>query len=227
MTPAASIINHVTTYGLDDVDHHRYSVRRAAIPGWSTPCHALFFKAVLAELFGREADYIPSILICGVYHGLDLALIADLAARHHRGREYRLTGVDLFSAEPCADWPAEKRGLTWQQAFGCEPPSIDAARRNCPSAEIVQASSIDYLAQHAPKFDFIYLDTSHDEQTVRQELTVALINPTPGLLVAGDDYTADGGFIGGVATAVSAMLPNHIPLFNRVWLAEVSGRGSA
>jgi hypothetical protein len=184
------------------------------IPGWSTVGHQLFFAAILAE------PSIRRVLVCGVYHGLDLLLLARAAAQ--LGRTVELTGVDLFSAAPCADWPAAKRHLTWEQAFGCPPPSREAAQKNCPAATLVTARSTDFLRDHAGKFDAIFLDTSHDYDTVSSEIGYAMFEHagTP-LLLCGDDYVADGGFEGGVSAACDCLLPGHLTAFSRLWLAEV------
>jgi hypothetical protein len=137
MKPVARIINRVSMENEHEslIEWGRIHSIIQRIPGWTKPEQALFFLAVLEELFRSERT--PRMLICGVYHGLDLALIADVAAAYF-GRSVELHGVDLFSAEPCADWPEEKRGMTWEQAFQCPPPSLDAARANCPGAQIYQ-----------------------------------------------------------------------------------------
>lgn len=222
MKPVARIINDWASLASLDIPRERtiFDQHRRRIPGWTEYTQFLFFAAVLAELF-REVRT-PRILICGVYHGLDLALIANIALR--LGRAIDLHGVDLFSAEPCADWPPGKRGMTWEQAFGCPPPSIEAARRNCPSALISQHSAETFIDCHLGvadrAFDFIYLDTSHDEKTVRGEI-IAAKRRTYGAILAGDDYTGPDSFNNGVESAVNALLPDHNVLFNRTWIAQL------
>lgn len=219
MKPVARIVNDFTSAPptLEDVD--RFRALSQSIPGWSHLGHVALFKSLLRELFESDPAREPSLLVCGVYHGLDLAIIAYLAAQYHPTRLYRLTGVDLFSAAPCADWPVEKRHLTWEQAFQCAPPSLSAAVKNCPTAEICACDSIKYLNEFAGDFDAIYLDTSHDEATVHRELTAILAHPRAGRLLAGDDYSGPGNFDCGVARALDALLPDHQALGNRVWLA--------
>jgi len=186
------------------------------IPGWSYELHYLFFRSLLLSL-NR-----PRILVCGVYHGLDLALI-ELAANATGRPIARIVGVDLFSSEPCADWPEEKRGMTWREAFNCEPPSETAARANAPTAEIVRSNSVDYLRQHASEFDVIFLDTSHDYETVRNEIGACSgRDDLAPFILCGDDYSggpADCDW--GVASAVEEMAPDHFALFNRIWLTEI------
>lgn len=215
MTPAARIINDMFLERLTPEDEAAFSYLRRTIPGWSTPLHALFFKCVLKELFRTNSD--PALYVCGVYHGLDLAIISDLARRHHAGREYWLSGVDLFSAEPCDDWPADKRGMTWEEAFNCPPPSMEAAKKNAPGAEIIKGRSTHHLPDLSIAADFIYLDTSHDEKTVTDEL--AAIGETAAIL-SGDDYTGpEGSFECGVKTALDKLLPRHNAVANRIWIA--------
>jgi hypothetical protein len=189
--------------------HSDFSKR---IPGWSLPCHASFFSAVCEALR-------PSFtaLICGVYHGLDLALLR-WAARDTRTL-VEITGVDLFSDSPCADWTPEQvaRG-SWQgNGFG-PPPSIEAARLNAPEAEIIRSHSVEYMKTCGRSFDFIYLDTSHDYTTVRDEIAAARNILTERAILAGDDYMQP--CVGwGVDRAVCESLPHHVGIASRIWLA--------
>lgn len=217
MKTIQSIIHHTTAgcvSGAPEPGEAEAAGLVCRIPGWSNVIHFQFFRSLFLSMER------PRILVCGVYHGLDLALI-ELAA-NSTGRPFgRLVGVDLFSSEPCADWPAEKRGMTWKQAFGCEPPSESAARANAPSAEIVRSNSVEYLKKHAGEFDAIFLDTSHDYETVRAEIS-ACLRRYARIVLCGDDYSggpADCDW--GVAKAVEEMAPHHFALFNRIWLAEI------
>lgn len=210
--PFARIINGLCSCD-SGRDHEEYAHARGSIPGWSLPAHFTFFGHVLAALPPSAR-----ILVCGVYHGLDLALISHAARL--LGKQIDLTGVDLFSSAPCADWPEEKRHLTWEQAFDCPPPSLEAARRHAPSARLVQARAHEYMRECAGfiAYDFIYLDTSHDEATVRAEIAAALPLLAPGGLLAGDDYYQPGS-CWGVDHAVTSALPGAAVFFNRIWLA--------
>lgn len=182
------------------------------IPGWSRPAHALFFSAVCESLR-------PSFraLVCGVYHGLDLALILVTAKR--AGVSVELTGVDLFSDQPCADWDEDQRARgTWEaNGFG-PPPSIESARLNAPTARLVKANSIEFMQSSPQLFDFIYLDTSHDYETVAREIPAAKRILAPGGVLAGDDYYNPGSGWG-VDRAVCELCPHHVALWNRIWLA--------
>lgn len=216
MNTQARILNRVSNALIrnNGADYAQLASLRQTIPGWSNELHQIFFKAVLAD------ESVKSVLVCGVYHGLDLAIMRGLLDAHWPGRDVRLVGVDLFSAESCADWPPEKRHLTWEDAFNCPPPSIEAARRNCPKAEIIACSSVAYLGQCAGNFDFIYLDTSHDETTVAAEIgnsvKLHIDGQTTPRILAGDDYCGPAEW--GVDRAVNALLPQHAVLFDRIWV---------
>jgi hypothetical protein len=189
-----------------------FQVIRGNIPGWSHVGHYAFFQHVVA-LLPQDAR----ILVCGVYHGLDLRLIETAAEK--LGKRIHLSGVDLFSDKPCADWPPEKRGLTWEQAFACPPPSMTAAHAHAPTAQIVKGDARLHLCSCAGAFDFIYLDTSHDFETVRHEIRAAKYALRPGGILGGDDYTGhETGW--GVDRAVQQELPYHLVFFNRIWLAQ-------
>lgn len=220
MKQAARILNRATAHLVRPHQSDQFELARLQkITGWSGFEHYCFFKAVLDELFALCGS--PRVLVCGVYRGLDLAILAHLASKYHAAQDISLTGVDLFSAEPCADWPAEKRDMSWEQAFGCPPPSAAAAAMHCPSATLVTANSVDYLAEHAGEFDFIYLDTSHDEFTVRRELEVIFADErTRRLILAGDDYSGPGNFECGVPRALAVMAPDHLVLADRIWLTD-------
>lgn len=208
----ARIVNGISRGAFVEIEDRFRSVT-AGIPGWSTIWHYLFFVRALEQLPDGAR-----VCTCGVYHGCDLALISD-AAKLLR-KEIRLTGVDLFSTAPCADWPEEKKGMTWKEAFGVEPPDIEAARRNAHGARIIQADSISFLRANREAFDFVYLDTSHDYLTVIKEITSArmALDKQGACLLAGDDYHQPGT-TWGVDRAVSEWLPHHVVLFDRIWLS--------
>lgn len=214
----ARIINRITTR--TPADNERavavFNATRTTIPGWSLPLHYAFFEAVAQEM---PKEF--SALICGVYHGLDLALLTKAAGV--AGRNLTLTGVDLFSDQPCADWtPEQKARLTWEgNGFG-PPPNREAAQRNAPKAGLVQDSASRYLASAAThSFDFVYLDTSHDLQTVGAEIDAARRTIKPGGIMAGDDYSHNEEAGYGVQRAVCAALPYHAAVFSRVWLSPI------
>jgi hypothetical protein len=197
----------------------------ARIPGWSTAAHYAFFKSVIADLFICYPN--PRILILGVYHGRDIAYMLDIIARDFPGGRASITGVDKFNAEPCADWPAEKRHLTWQQAFNCPPPSQPVAVQNIApftgttGVTLIPQSDGDYLAAARDTFDFIYIDTSHDYATVHRQLAqVPHVCFNGATLLAGDDYSDAGTW--GVVRAVSQAFAHHDVFANWIWHAPAS-----
>jgi hypothetical protein len=217
--PLASFTNHFSVLlGAEKADWDHCAALKEGVPGWSKIEHYLFFR----ELLRSKAKPEPlRILVCGVYHGLDMRYIAGLAEK--LGQKIELVGVDLFEDKPCADWPEEQRkeGVKWVDSIHkAPPPDMEAAKRNVPTAEISKCDSVSWIHQNLLReFDIIYLDTSHDEQTVRDEIEAALRILAVGGLLAGDDY-AGGCSNWGVSDAVQSLLPNHIVLFNRIWVAQ-------
>lgn len=209
-----NIINRITSGCLTEDDMRNFQRIKETVPGWSTPLHMAFFKACIEEI--RTVKEKPSVLVCGVYHGMDLALIEAVSPG-----PIDLVGVDLFSAEPCADWPEEKRGMTWEQAFGCAPPSMEAAKVNAPRATVAQGRAAATIREFSPPVDLLFLDTSHDYQTVLAEIDAAMawLRPT---LIAGDDWDGSGGYIGGVSRAVDEWFSDRMVLSGRIWLTKPS-----
>lgn len=196
----------------------RFTAAKVQIAGWSNPAHLAFFDAVLSN------PAIKDVLVCGVYHGLDLVLMRDAAKNAGRESEVKFTGVDLFSGKPCADWPMEKCGMSWQLAGFGEPPTLAEAWKNAPFAHIVQQDASRIMLDSPGGFDFIYLDTSHDERTVRREIVAAKTALRPNGLIAGDDYTSPEGIEWGVEKVVQEMLPGHGVLFSRIWFSNHPAR---
>ncbi len=213
MTPASRFINSLTTdHGDDQVA--TWKSYRDRIDGWSHAGHFFFFRSLLAAY-----PEIKSMLICGVYRGLDLAMISHILWQEHRGRNMNLVGVDLFSNEPCADWPEMAKGKSWEEPGMGKPPSMDEAAKNAPLAVLHKANSIDFLGdEQNGSFDFVYLDTAHDYETVKAEIQAGwksgLISQTT--ILAGDDYSGPGHW--GVQKVVDELCPNHFALFNRIWI---------
>jgi hypothetical protein len=210
MTPnAATLINQLSLVGVDLAPFREISSR---IKGWSREGHYVFFRH-LVEL------PISSVLVCGVYRGMDLALIQSAAKE--AGKSLDLVGVDLFADAPCADWPDSKQHATnWREAGFGPPPDIEVARVNAPGAHLFKSDSVKWLEECAVKFDVIYLDTSHDYETVCREITAARRILAPGGILCGDDYTdgVNGASGWGVDRAVQELAPHHVLLFNRIWM---------
>jgi hypothetical protein len=206
---------NAATFTLEDAEALKAITAR--IPGWSGPTHYLFFKSLLAA-----HPQLKRLLMLGVYHGRDIAFILDILARYHPGREVEIVGVDKFNAEPCEDWPWDKRGMTWGQAFQCPPPDIEAAIRNTKSrcVALIKAHDADFLASSQFAFDAAYLDTAHDEPTVLRQLRQIARVMTPDGILCGDDYSDAGTW--GVKRAVSHALSSHEVFGGWIWHAPVA-----
>lgn len=196
----------------------------AAVPGWSDARHFAFFRNLL------EDAWATSMFVAGVYQGRDLAFILEILATRHPDRWFTIHAADLFSSEPCADWPPHLRSKSWEAAGFGEPPSILKAEANlapyiarCASRVRVQlhkGNSVDVMRQLSGKFDVVYLDTSHDEKTVRDEIDAAAgILRCPGV-ICGDDYSDSGTW--GVARAVRSRFNAHHVFANWLWWARVT-----
>jgi hypothetical protein len=159
-------------------------------------------------------------LILGVYRGRDMAYLMDIARR--LGRQLHLTGVDKFSDDFCADWPTERQSLNWHQAGFGTPPCFEAAKAHlaqlgfAAAATVVKERDDAFLAACTERFDAIYLDTSHDYDTVARQIRQCLPLLTEDGLLCGDDYSDQGTW--GVKCAVAEFIPGHVVFANWIWL---------
>lgn len=207
----ARITNRLTMLNADAANraHNAVAAAHENGKGWTTAGHFAFYEAALWEL-----PFAPRILVCGVYRGMDLRLIEY--AGSIAGRDPMLTGVDLFSDGPCEDWTEEQRKHTWEENGFGPPPSMDEAAKAAPRARLVKGNSIEFLRNTKERFDWIYLDTSHDRVTVLAEIEAAKPRLNDGGILSGDDYMGAENW--GVAEAVQMLVPHHVVLFNRIWI---------
>ena len=184
------------------------------IRGWSIVHHYWFFKSWL--------DAYPEakrILIVGVYLGRDISYMLDAAA----GRELHVVGVDKFNAEPCDDWPQEKRGMSWEEAFQCPPPDLDAATANIGAkpphvVQLIKADDKDWLESEIGPFDLIFLDASHEFASISRQIRACHKLCHPQTIVSGDDYSdVQPGW--GVTEAVKESFKYHHHINYRIWFA--------
>ncbi len=200
---------------LDVYDHERMADICRTIPGYSDARHFQFFRQLLAH------TEIESILILGVYFGRDIAFMLEAARR--AGRRVTITGVDKFSDDACEDWPQAARGLSWAQAGFGAAPSLDAATalidrfRDGADVHLVRAQDSVYLSKSRAQYDLIYLDTSHDYETVIRQMRQAAPLLSPHGIMAGDDYSDAGTW--GVCRAVSEAAPGHAVFAGWIWIA--------
>lgn len=194
-------------------DFERVRALKEGVLGWSKLPHFIVFR----ELMRAKPN--ADILVCGVYHGLDLRYMQGIA--DDLGQTVRLTGVDRFEDSECDDWPEDKKGkgFGWQVAAGCPPPDMDSARRNAPTANLVKDDSLHFLRETEQQFDIVWLDSAHNYEQVVREIQAGLRVLKPGGLLGGDDYVW-GVETGGVDRAVQAMLPQHTVWFKTLWVAQ-------
>lgn len=200
------------------------------IPGYSGITHQGFFKMLLTD------PKINNVLMLGVYHGRDMAIILDLARRWRPEIPLCLWGVDKFTDDACADWPEEKKGLSWRVAgFGEPPCGVVGVKKNIYHAvgplrpahgyTVLQSDDSEYLLHHGRsphglKFDAVYCDTSHDFVSVSRQIEQSKYVLRPGGILCGDDYSDDSNAGGswGVKKAVTVAFPRHTVFGNWIWI---------
>lgn len=207
---------------LSQGDLDRIAAINARVPGWSDGKHYAFFKAVLASF-----PWVTDLLMVGVYQGRDIAYILDVAERYHPSRVLRIIGIDKFSDTACADWPEDKRPLGWEAAGFGQAPDIATARRNLApfissprSAGVLQSGDEAFFNETKATFDFVYLDTSHDYETVRRQLGQVPRVCHELALLAGDDYSDEGTW--GVKRAVKECFGRHGVFSEWIWFSNRS-----
>lgn len=184
------------------------------ICGWSNASHYLFFKSWM-DAFPEARN----VLIVGVYLGRDISFMLDAAGE----RPLNVTGVDKFNAEPCDDWPKEKLGMTWEEAFNCPPPDRDKAYANIGAAPhhkvtLIKADSKDWLASANGAYDLIFLDGSHEYASISREIRDSHKLCHPFTIISGDDYAnVQPGW--GVEDAVKDAFKFHHHIDYRIWFA--------
>jgi len=195
-------------------DTRRMDAIRRTVPGYSEAAHFAFFKHLLA------CTDIKKLLILGVYHGRDVVYLMDNARA--LGRSLQVVGVDKFSDDFCEDWPKERQTLSWQQAGFGTPPSFEAARGHVErfgfagDATLIRERDDIFLAGCTERFDAIYIDTSHDYDTVARQIRQVAGLLTDDGLICGDDYSDQGTW--GVKRAVTELVPGHVIFANWIWL---------
>lgn len=223
MTPQH--LNHEDAVALDRICK--------TIPGYSGIVQQGFFKMLLHE------PKINNILMLGVYHGRDMAIIMDLARRWRPEIPTYVWGVDKFSDDACRDWPEDKKLMSWTQAgFGQPPAGVSGVKRNIAQAvgplpeghgfTAIESDDAEYMALHmraatAVKFDAIYLDTDHTHETCKRQMWQAKQIMRPGGILCGDDYSDESNMAGGawgVKKAVKEEYPIHSVFGEWIWFVE-------
>jgi SAM-dependent methyltransferase len=171
------------------------------------------------------------ILVVGVYHGRDICFLMKAAENTGR-QDLQIVGVDKFSDDFCRDWPEEKRALGWEAAGYGRPPTLQDAHDNisrhqtCP-VELVPSDDLQFLAQCREQFDFIYLDTAHDYETVAKQIELCRPLLSPGGLLGGDDLMDESTEGWGVRAAVKEKFTDYMDMNGWIWLTHGSQYRSA
>ena len=197
----------------------RREVRRinAVCGGWSSERHWRFFEQVLQETGAK------SVCVLGVYQGRDVAYLASILRDLGRA-DGRLTGVDLFSDAPCRDWAEDQKGKTWEEAGFGTAPNRERALGNLrrlgleSSVTLIQSEGTTFLRNTADRFDFIYVDTSHDYDTTVEHILAAVDRLTPNGWIGGDDFSDEGTW--GVKSAVADCFTSWTEHKPKLWLAR-------
>ena len=169
--------------------------------------------------------WIKNICVLGVYYGRDIAYMANIL--NSLGRDdYQIVGVDKFEDSYCDDWPEEQRNLTWEEAGFGPAPTLNKTKANlfelglATNVFLVSDLDVNFFKNTQQKFDFIYLDTSHDYETVRKTIELSLARINPNGILGGDDFSDEGTW--GVASAVRDSFTKYDVFFNWLWLAKPS-----
>ena len=194
----------------------RREIDRVCI-GYSGLLHWRFFHQIASRTSIRR------MCILGVYFGRDIAYVG--AALRESGRlDCTITGVDKFEDRACADWPEEKKALSWREAGFGPAPSHEAAERNLQTLGLAEnirlwsGSDERFLETTPERFDFIYIDTSHDYASVKRLILRAWPLLRDGGLMAGDDFSDEGTW--GVKRAVLESFAMVTTYDHWIWAAE-------
>jgi len=185
------------------------------VQGWTSASNYGLFQSALEEL--PEGS---NVLVCGVYHGADIRLMGDIAARLEKNIDFY--GVDIFTNVVNEDWHPDQiaKGETWEDALGLPAPSMKNALVNCPDASIMRSDSVEFMSKcNVLKFDWIYLDTAHNYEHVAKEIRAAKNCVKPNGLMSGDDFMPGWQTNWGVDKAVRELLPEYTVVGGRAWFA--------
>lgn len=183
--------------------------------GYSNSSNWHYFDVVLSN------PKIEDICILGVYHGRDIAYLSSILKKHNR--EGFIIGVDKFKDEFGDDWPTHLRDKSWENAGYGKPPSLETTTNNLSNfdvnnVQLVQETAQHYLQTTDKKFDFIYIDVSHDYQTTIDVIKLALPRLKDEGIIGGDDYEDNDTCK--VKSAVRNSFKEHLVYHNWMWLAR-------
>jgi len=198
-----------------------YFKRRAldrVIPGYSDGKHWRFFHRLL------KSGNIRFIAIMGVYQGRDIAYMVR-ALESGGVKDFHITGFDRFADVAGEDWPAEKKGMTWEEAGFGPAPTLENARSKLQNAGMFSNVTLikgdaDEILVTDEKFDFIYIDISHDYESTIHAIDLAIAKAKPSTIIGGDDFSDQDTW--GVKRGVEAKFKRYELSEGWIWSATMS-----
>jgi hypothetical protein len=174
-----------------------------------------------AEVVKRLPTNRPSVAVeVGCYLGRSIIVLAGLVRRS--GKPVSVFAVDHFrgSADPVetGDSAARHRAAAARGGGTFRGEFEDNLRRAGlrDLVEVVQDDSAAAAALFAPgSVDFVFLDASHDERSVRADIAAWLPRVRPGGVLAGHDFSWPG-----VRAAVADLLPGAVAKSRDSWWYE-------
>jgi len=185
--------------------------------GWSGDRHWAWQRTLFTQV-----PYLRRVCMLGVYDGRDTAYAAALLAALRKDG-FSIAGVDLFSDAPCADWPEEKRGLSWEEAGFGPAPVLEHVAGNLRAlgldeyVTLHRQDAVAFLTETGAEFDLIYIDTSHDYKSTRDTIQAALPRLHDQGILAGDDFSNQATW--GVKQAVEEACPTVRVFADWIWYA--------
>jgi hypothetical protein len=171
-----------------------------------------FFNAgdILAyrELAGK-VPFKGNIMEIGVYKGRSLCSIAHIC----RSKMIRVMAVDSFRGDKIGQLVIDKPGALYRECV-----------QNLSKAGLMFDIISDHSTRivhvfHDEAFDLIFIDASHDEESVAEDIKLYLPKVKIGGYIAGHDYKTPDGSQGemSVKKAVDANLPGAQLMTGSVW----------
>lgn len=184
------------------------------IPGRADTINFVAYRELICK------SDIRKVLVIGTYMGRDIAYLMALAK--HANVQIELVGMDRFTDEPCADWPEEKKTLSWEMAGYGPSPDINETMRYLndygvtANIRLIKGRDEEYLVSCSEDFDLIVLDTALDYNTIKRQIACSkkLLRP--------QGYLVGSGYLGvnGVRAALSESFKSYWLVENDVWLVQ-------
>jgi len=171
-----------------------------------------FFNAGDILAYRELANLVPfkgTIMEIGVYKGRSLCSIAHICI----SKQIRVVAVDSFMGDKIGQLVIEKPGSLYRECM-----------QNLSKAGL----EFEMIAEHSTKiahifkdgaFDLIFIDASHDEESVTEDIKLYLPKVKVGGYIAGHDYKTPDLSQGemSVKRAVDTNLPGAVLMSGSVW----------